>query len=148
MGDAGLRYFGIRVRNFSRSVEFYPKGLDLVKLKWVARDRGACVLVKDRRSGQRLALNWHAPGSEFAVAYVPGEGLDHFGLRVGSVPETRERRRKLGFEPATRELPSEEEMGVLPNGHRLMNLKDPDGNFPELYDRPEESWDGPTPDHY
>jgi lactoylglutathione lyase len=148
MGDAWLSYFGIRVTNLDRSVEFYTKVLDLIELKRVSHDSGAYVLFKDRRSGQRLELNWYAPGSEFATPYVAGEGLDHFGIRVRSVPEARERLKRLGVEPATRELPSDEDVWVLPNGHRVMYIKDPDGNFLELYDAPERSWDEPIPDHY
>jgi catechol 2,3-dioxygenase-like lactoylglutathione lyase family enzyme len=148
MADAWLSYFGIRVTNLDRSVDFYTKVLELVELKRVAYDGGAYVLFKDRRSGQRLELNWYSPGSPFAAPYVAGEGLDHFGIRVRSVTETRERLKKLGIEPATRELPSDEDMWVLSNGHRVMYIKDPDGNFLELYDAPEEAWDGPIPDHY
>jgi len=33
MGDAWLSYFGIRVTNLDRSVEFYTKVLDLVELQ-------------------------------------------------------------------------------------------------------------------
>jgi len=148
MADSWLSYFGIRVTNLDRSVEFYTKVLDLVELKRVAHAEGAYILFKDRRSGQRLELNWYAPGSEFATPYVPGEGLDHIGIRVRSVPETQERLKKLGIEPATRELPSDEDVWVLSNGHRVMYIKDPDGNFLELYDAPEQPWDGPIPDHY
>jgi lactoylglutathione lyase len=148
MDDTWLSYFGIRVTDLDRSVEFYTKVLDLVELKRVAHDGGTYVLFKDRRSGQRLELNWYAPGSEFATPYVPGEGLDHVGIRVRSVPETRARLKNLGIEPATRELPSDQDVWVLPNGHRVRYIKDPDGNFLELYDHSEESWDGPIPDHY
>jgi catechol 2,3-dioxygenase-like lactoylglutathione lyase family enzyme len=148
VGDSWLSYVGIRVTNLERSVEFYTKVLDLVELKRVAHEGGTYVLFRDRRSGQRLELNWYAPGSEFATPYVPGEGLDHFGVRVRSVPETRERLKKLGIEAATRELPSEEDVWVLPGGHRVMYIKDPDGNFLELYDHSEEEWEGPIPDHY
>jgi lactoylglutathione lyase len=148
MGDAWLSYFGIRVTNLERSVEFYTKILDLVELKRVAHETGTYVLFKDRRSGQRLEFNWYAPGSEFASPYAPGEGLDHFGIRVRSVPEARERLKKLGIEPATRDLHSDDDVWVLPNGHRVMYIKDPDGNFLELYDAPEQPWDGSIPDHY
>ena len=157
MGDGWLSYFGIRVTDLDRSTKFYTTVLDLIELKRVAYEGGAYVLFKDRRSGQRFELNWYAPASPFATPYVPGEGLDHFGVRVRSVPEARERLEKLGIEPATHELgeepktgkpPVEEDVWVLPNGHRVMYIKDPDGNFLELYDAPELPWDAPIPDTY
>jgi catechol 2,3-dioxygenase-like lactoylglutathione lyase family enzyme len=148
MADAWLSYSGIRVTDLERSVAFYTKLLDLVEIERGTYEGGTYVLFKDRRSGQRLELNWYPPGSAFAAPYVPGEGLDHLGVRVRSVPETRERLQQLGILPATRELPSDADVWVLPSGHRVMYIKDPDGNFVELYDHPEESWDGPIPDHY
>jgi catechol 2,3-dioxygenase-like lactoylglutathione lyase family enzyme len=148
MAGLWISYFGIRVTNLERSEEFYTKLFDLAELKRVRHEGGAYVLFKDRRSGQRLELNWYAPGSPFATPYSPGDGWDHLGVRVRSVPEEIERLKKLGIEPATRELASDEDVWVLENGHRIVYIKDPDGNFLELYDHPEESWEGPIPDHY
>ncbi len=160
MAELWINYFGIRVTNLERSEEFYTNLFDLVELKRVRYDGGAYILFKDRRSGQRLELNWYAPGSLYDTPYTPGDGWDHLGVRVRSVPEELERLEKLGIEPATRELPSDptslrkrsnsvvEDVWILDNGHRVVYIKDPDGNFLELYDHPEESWDGPIPDHY
>ena len=148
MAELWINYFGIRVTNLERSERFYTTLFDLVELKRVRHEGGAYVLFKDRRSGQRLELNWYAPGSPFDTPYSPGEGWDHMGVRVRSVPEILQRLQKLGIKPATRELPSDEDVWVLDNGHRVVYIKDPDGNFIELYDHPEEPWDGPIPDHY
>lgn len=158
MAELWISYFGIRVTNLERSEEFYTKLFDLVELKRVRHDGGAYILFKDRRSGQRLELNWYAPGSPYDTPYTPGDGWDHLGIRVRSVPQQLERLKKLGIEPATRELqgdpttglhpPSEGDVWVDDAGHRVAYIKDPDGNFLELYDHPEESWDGPIPEHY
>lgn len=148
MSELWISYFGIRVTDLKRSEEFYTKVFDLVELTRWSHPTGAYVLYKDRRSGQRLELNWYSPESPFAAQYVPGEGLDHIGVRVRSVPEVLERLGKLGIRPATRELPSDEDVWVLGNGHRVAYIKDPDGNFIELYDHPEEPWDGAVPEHY
>jgi catechol 2,3-dioxygenase-like lactoylglutathione lyase family enzyme len=148
MAELWINYFGIRVTNLERSEEFYTKLFDLVELKRVRHADGAYVLFKDRRSGQRLELNWYAPGSPFDTPYSPGDGWDHIGVRVRSVPEQLERLKELGIEPATRELPSDDDVWVLDNGHRVVYIKDPDGNFLELYDHPEEPWEGPIPDDY
>lgn len=77
MADAWLGNFGIRVTNFEKSIEFYTHLLDLEELKRVVEAEYAYVLLRDRRSGQRLELNWYAPSSPFWAPYVPGEGLDH-----------------------------------------------------------------------
>ena len=148
MGDLWISYFGIRVKDLRRSEEFYSKLFDLVELRRSSHATGAYVLFKDRRSGQRLELNWYSPESPFASPYLPGEGLDHIGVRVKSIPETLERLKKLGIEPATRQLPSDEDVWVLQNGHRIAYIKDPDGNFIELDDHQEEPWEGPIPESY
>jgi len=143
-----VSYFGIRVTDFERSKEFYRKLFDLVELAGHDGPESKYVLFKDRRSGQRLELNWYAKGSVFDTAYVPGEGLDHIGVRVASVPETLKRLAEMGIHPSTKELASNEDFWVTSTGHRLAFIKDPDGNFIELYDHPEEPFDGPIPDHY
>ena len=92
--------------------------------------------------------------------------LDHFEVRVRSVPETHERLKRVGILPATRTLwvnrqtvaklkddPKfeklmQEDMWTSRNGHRIAYIQDPDGIFFCLYDHPEEPWEGPIPDHY
>ena len=136
--DAPITYFGIRVTNLERPLQFY---LGLLDLEVVSRGEsavGKAVQLRDRRSGQRLELNWYPPESPYATPYIPGEGLDHIGIRVPNVFEARDRLQRLGIDPATRELPSDEEIWVTP-GFRAVYIKDPDGNFLELHDCPEES---------
>ena len=134
--SASIAYFGIRVTNLERSLEFYSRLLDLEVVSRGESALGTAVQLRDRLSGQRLELNWYPPGSPFAVPYVPGEGLDHIGIRVQDVFEARERLRKLGIEPATRELHSEQEIWIT-SAFRVFYIKDPDGNFLELYDCPD-----------
>ncbi len=166
MSDLWLGDVGIRVTNLARSVEFYTKALGLVEIHRGGDEDGTFVLLKDLRSGQRLELNWYAEGSPFAGPYVPGEALDHFEVRVKSVPETLERLKGLGIHPANRKLwvnreaverlaadPAmrelmEQDVWVSRTGHRIAYVQDPDGIFLCLYDHPEEPWDGPIPDHY
>jgi catechol 2,3-dioxygenase-like lactoylglutathione lyase family enzyme len=143
-----ISYFGIRVTDFEKSKEFYRKIFDLVELAGYDGAESKYILFKDRRSGQRLELNWYAKGSVYDDPYVPGEGLDHIGVRVASVSETLKRLAEIGIQPATKELHSNEDMWITSTGHRVAYIKDPDGNFIELYDHPEESFDGPIPEHY
>ncbi len=113
-----------------------------------------------------MELNWYAERSPFWTPYVPGEALDHFEVRVKSVPETLERLKNLGIELATRtqwvnrktvaklrEDPTfrklmQEAMWTSRTGPRIAYIRDPDGIFFCLYDHPEEPWEGPIPDHY
>ncbi|HKS59918.1 MAG TPA: VOC family protein [Thermoplasmata archaeon] len=166
MGDSWIGDFGIRVRDLERSLDFYTKLFDLEEIARGGDAEGRYVLLKDRRSGQRLELNWYAESSPFWAPYVPGEGLDHIEVRVRSVPEFLERWRPHGIVPVNRKLwvnasavekvradPAErhllgEETWTTRSGHRVAYILDPDGLHIALYDHPEEKWEGPIPDHY
>jgi len=86
---------------------------------------------------------------------------------VKSVPETLERLKRLGIEPATKKLwvnrkaiaelkkdPKyeklmQEDVWLSRKNHRIAYIQDPDGIFFCVYDHPEEEWGtGPIPDHY
>src|SRR5207249_5732043 len=66
---------------------------DLEQIDRGGDDEGKYVLFRDRRSGQRLELNWYGERSPFWTPYVSGQALDHFEVRVKSVPETLEDRK-------------------------------------------------------
>ncbi len=146
-----INYFGIRVTDLQKSMEFYTKVFDLVEIARGGNDIARYVLFKDRMSGQRIELNWYSDGSEFATPYVAGEGLDHIGVRVKSLAETLKRLATLGIQPATKELGDRahpnDDIWVLASGHNVAYIKDPDGNFIELYDHPGEPW-GSIPEGY
>jgi catechol 2,3-dioxygenase-like lactoylglutathione lyase family enzyme len=170
MADTWLSDVGIRVTDFERSIAFYTTLLDLEELKRVADSEAAYVLFRDRRSGQRLELNWYAVSNPFWTPYVPGEGLDHIEVRVRSLPEMLHRLREMGIMPVTRKLwvnaaavqarksdpeavkEMEQDVWTSVSGDRVAfrvaYISDPDGNMIALYDHPEEPWDGPIPDHY
>jgi catechol 2,3-dioxygenase-like lactoylglutathione lyase family enzyme len=166
MGDSWLCDFGLRVTDLGKSIEFYTTILDLEELKRVEDPESAYVLFRDRRSGQRIELNWYAPVSPFATPYVPGEGLDHIEVRVKDLPAFLEKIAARGIRPATRKFGATEQamerrksnpgdwtfldndVWVTDTGHRIAYIQDPDGNYVCLYDHPEEDWDGPIPDHY
>jgi catechol 2,3-dioxygenase-like lactoylglutathione lyase family enzyme len=150
-----INYFGVRVTDLEKSIEFYTKVFDLVEIAHGGDEIQKYVLFRDRTSGQRIELNWYGKESEFATPYVPGEGLDHIGVRVRSLDATLRRLGAMGILPATRELgaldengaPNRNDVWVTSKGHNIAYIKDPDGNFIELYDHPEEPW-GPVPDGY
>ena len=164
--DSWLSDVGIRVTDLERSLTFYGRILDLVELKRAADDDSAYVLLKDRRSGQRLELNWYAETNPFWAPYVAGEGLDHLEVRVRDLPMFLEKLADFGITPVNRTLwvnrPAADKLRTDPTlgpmmekdvwttstGHRIAYVADPDGNLICLYDHPEEAWDGPIPDHY
>jgi len=126
-----LSYIGIRVTDLQRSLKFYE---DLFGLEEVERGdnskfgAGIFVLLRDRKSGMKLELNWYPEGSKYNAPYVVGEGLDHLAFCVDNIKEK------------FRELVGE---GVSPTdfgpdtGASYCYVKDPDGNWIELYQRKE-----------
>lgn len=131
-----LSYFGIRVTNLDRSLKFYT---ELFRLKEVTRGNntqvggGIYVLLKDEKSGQKLELNWYPEGSPYNVRYVPGEGLDHIAFRVNNVDETLKELATKGCQP----IEIEPSLSEPIRGVRVAYIKDPDGNWIELYHHPE-----------
>jgi catechol 2,3-dioxygenase-like lactoylglutathione lyase family enzyme len=166
MSDLWIGDVGIRVTNLEKSIDFYRKVFDLEEIDRGGDEEGIYVLFRDRRSGQRLELNWYAESSPFWAPFTPGEALDHFEVRVKNVSETLERLKRLGILPATKKLwvnrkataklkedPKfaklmEQDVWTSRTGHRIAYIQDPDGIFFCLYDHPEEPWEGPIPDHY
>lgn len=166
MADSWLCDFGIRVTNLEKSIEFYTRILDLEELKRAADEDSAYVLLKDRRSGQRIELNWYAESNPFFIPYVAGEGLDHIEVRVKDVPQFLKKLSESGIVPVNRTLWAneaavvklradpkmarvmEQDVWTTAAGHRIAYVPDPDGNLVALYDHPEEKWEDPIPDHY
>jgi catechol 2,3-dioxygenase-like lactoylglutathione lyase family enzyme len=166
MADLWLGDFGLRVTDFEKSIAFYTKLLDLEVLVRKEAEDSKYILFRDRRSGQRMELNWYSEASPFWTPYTAGEGLDHIEVRVRDIPKMIEQLETLGIPIATKKLWTnkteiekirkdpkqanelEEDMWVISGGHRIVYIQDPDGIFLCLYDHPEEKWDGPIPDHY
>lgn len=124
-----LSYVGIRVTDLERSLEFYR---ELLGLEEVARGdnskfgMGVFVLLRDRRSGMKLELNWYPKGSKYDSPFVAGEGLDHIAFCVPDV--------KKKFDELVGEGASPTGFG-LGKGGTYCYVKDPDGNWIELYQR-------------
>ena len=132
MPRAFLSYVGIRVTDLDRSLRFYKEvfGLNVVGRGVISPSgKGPYVLLRDDFSGQRLELNYYAPGSRFATPYEPGEGLDHIAFRVEDVGEFVRILHRLGVKDAPGS-PNH----VSPKGHRVVYVVDPDGNCIEIYE--------------
>jgi lactoylglutathione lyase len=134
-----LEYVGIRVTDLERSMGFYTRLLGLQEAK--RRDMtqwglGIWVLLRDPISGHQLELNWYPPGSRYATPYAPGEALDHVGFIVDDVEATYRELVARGAEPAVH--PSEADGWTA-------YVKDPDGNWIEIYQLTEPK-SGATPE--
>lgn len=132
-----LSYFGIRVTDLARSLKFYQSllGLQLIKRGDNTKNGGGVyVLLADKESGQRLELNWYPKESIFATGYSPGEGLDHIGFGVSDIEQEIRRLKRQGYEII--EVPKSISSPELGNEYstRLAYVKDPDGNWIELYE--------------
>src|SRR5207302_5290306 len=76
ISDLWLGDVGIRVTDLERSMDFYTKVFDLEEIDRGGDEHSTFVLLRDRRSRQRLELNWYAEDNPFWAPYVPGEALD------------------------------------------------------------------------
>lgn len=92
-----LDYVGIRVSGLTRSVRFFTRGLGLRELRrGTMAHGGVWVLLGDPVSHQQVELNWYPRGSRYATPFSPGEGLDHFGMRVTNLRAAGNRLRAAG----------------------------------------------------
>jgi lactoylglutathione lyase len=122
----GLIYFGIRVTDLDRSLDFYIRGLGLEELRRGGLPHGGRrVLLVDRGTAQRLELNWYPKESPYAVPYVAGEGLDHLGYSTGHAADMARRLVEHGGRVV---LTPTDPLGVRQNFY----VEDPDGNWIEL----------------
>lgn len=136
-----LSYTGLRVTDFDRSFRFY---VELFGLKEILRadmshaGGGTASLLRDPQSGQRLELNWYPKGSAYSGAYVPGEGLDHVSFYVEDVPATIRKLKAHGVAqiPIDAKL-AEPRPKTAPDWFLVQYVKDPDGNWIELYQHKE-----------
>jgi lactoylglutathione lyase len=131
-----LSYTGIRVTDLERSIGFYT---GLFGLEEVARGNnsaaggGIYVLLRDRNSGQKLELNYYPKDSPYAAPYVSGEALDHISFRVNSVAETLAQLAKKGISKVDL-IPSLQSIQSERYSFYVAYVKDPDGNWIEIYD--------------
>jgi len=139
--DVYLVYFGIRVTNLKRSLKFYTRyfGLKIVSERDGTKyGVGKFVLLRDKKSGMKLELNWYPKSSKYSSPYSPGEGLDHIAFVVRNLAKFMKKLKADGVEivhpshSIAQTLPS----GIIvdSDGGGIAYIKDPDGNWIELYE--------------
>ena len=128
-GRVYLSYVGIRVTNLDRSLKFYEENFGLEEVSRGDNSKfgmGVFVLLRDKKSGQKLELNWYPRESKYYVPYTVGEGLDHIAFCVDDIEEKFQQLVDSGAAPT--------DFGPeLPRSYCY--VKDPDGNWVELYQR-------------
>ena len=120
-----FKYTGIRVRDLTRSVDFYTKtmGMKLVD-RGTMQAGGKYVLMKGEESEQLLELNYYPPSMRFYEEYSEGSELDHLAFWCKDV---RKSYRKVLTGGATSAVEPLDE-----GGYTLAFVKDPDGIWIEL----------------
>ena len=141
-----LSYYGIRVTDLPRSVDFYMRtfGLTLPPGSQAPTENppeATGVMLVDPHSGLRIELNYYPVGNPYAVPYVPGEGWDHLAFRVDDLTAFLAKLGARGIAPEKMKH-YDGPMMATPN-FRVGYFRDPDGNQIELYDSP-----GADPNRY
>ncbi len=121
-----LVYFGIRVKNLKRSLQFYTRVLGMrVVHQGTMRHGGVFVHLKKPGSTQRLELNYYPPGNRFYEKYRSGTEMDHIGFWAKDVDRAYAKLLSKGARKA---------VAPFRNGkERLAYVKDPDGIWIELF---------------
>lgn len=126
-----LSYVGIRVTNLEKSLKFYKELFGLEEVEGGDNSKfgmGIFVLLRDSKSGMKLELNWYPEDSRYSTPYVVGEGLDHLAFCVNSIKEK--------FKELVDKGVSSTDFGPE-TGATYCYVRDPDGNWIELYQRKE-----------
>ena len=118
-------YTGIRVRNLEASLKFYTEllGMQETSRTKIAATGGEVVSLVSQKGGPELELNYYPEGSEHAVDYTVGEGLDHLAFRVENLDEALAKLAKAGHPKV---------LDIDNRTGRWAYVRDPDGIYIEL----------------
>ena len=120
-----FKYTGIRVKDLTRSIDFYTKTMGMKPVeKGTMRAGGKYVLMKGEESEQFLELNYYPPSTKFYEEYIEGSELDHLAFWCNDV---RESCKKVLTGGATSAVEPWDE-----GRYTLAFVRDPDGVWIEL----------------
>jgi len=119
-------YTGIRVKDLTKSVEFYTQvlGMKEVGRSKIEQNKGEVVSLTTHEGGPILELNYYERGSPFDAEYIAGEGMDHLAFQVGDLDKALAEAGRAGY-------PLAFEMKTATS--RWAYIKDPNGIFIELF---------------
>ncbi len=123
---ARFEYVGIRVKDLSKSIEFYTRllGMKVVNRFRMDETRGEIVNLQSEGQAFTLELNYYAADSPYNTDYVVGEGLDHLAFRVDDLDAALAEADRGGH-PAVLQLKAD--------NTRWAYIEDPNGIWIELY---------------
>jgi len=120
-----FKYTGIRVKDLTRSIDFYTKTMSMKPVdRGTMRAGGKYVLMKGEESEQLLELNYYPPNTKFYEEYFEGSELDHLAFWCKDV---RKSYKKVVAGGATSAVEPWDE-----GGYTLAFVRDPDGVWIEL----------------
>jgi lactoylglutathione lyase len=123
---AKFEYVGIRVKDLSRSIEFYTRLLNMkvVNRFRIEKTKGETVNLQSESGDFILELNYYEADSPYNTEYVVGEGLDHLAFKVEDLDKALEEAERFGHR-VIQEVKTET--------GRWVYIEDPNGIWIELY---------------
>jgi lactoylglutathione lyase len=119
-------YTGIRVKNLTKSIDFYTKllGMKVVGRSKIPIARGEVVNLVSKEGGFALELNFYEKSSKYNSRYTAGEALDHLAFGTENLERMLAEAKKMGY-PAVLDMKTETS--------RWVYIVDPNGIWIELF---------------
>jgi lactoylglutathione lyase len=123
---AKFEYVGIRVKDLSKSIDFYTRLLEMkvVNRFRIEKTKGEIVNLQSENGNFVLELNYYEADSPYNTEYAVGEGLDHLAFKVEDLDKALEEAKRFGHRAV---LEAKTEKG------RWFYIEDPNGIWIELY---------------
>ena len=123
---ANMIYFGIRVTNLQKSIDFYTKvlGMKVKGRSKIDQTKGETVGLECESGNFMLELNSYGADSPFNTKYVPGEALDHIAFKVDDLNQALQEANRAGYKTI---------LEMKTDGGRWAYIEDPDGIWIELF---------------
>ena len=123
---AKFEYVGIRVKDLSKSIDFYTRLLEMkvVNRSRIEKTKGEIVNLQSEDGNFLLELNYYDSDSPYNTEYAVGEGLDHLAFKVEDLDKALEEAKRFGHQ-VVQEVKTEKS--------RWVYIEDPNGIWIELY---------------
>jgi len=123
---AKFEYVGIRVKDLSKSIDFYTRllGMKVVNRIRIEKTKGEIVNLQSEDGNFLLELNYYDSDSPYNTEYAVGEGLDHLAFKVEDLDKALEEAKRFGHQ-VVQEVKTEKS--------RWVYIEDPNGIWIELY---------------
>ncbi|MEE8323339.1 MAG: VOC family protein [Candidatus Bathyarchaeia archaeon] len=123
---AKFEYVGIRVKDLSKSIDFYTRLLEMkvVNRIRIEKTKGEIVNLQSEDGKFLLELNYYDSDSPYNTEYAVGEGLDHLAFKVEDLDKALEEAKRFVHQ-VIQEVKTEKS--------RWVYIEDPNGIWIELY---------------